>query len=69
MKKFKIGDIVKYPENIGYHPEIKGKVLGINKTVNYDLNNNPFAWIEILDLNLDRKMLVPSHKLKFINKG
>ena len=69
MKNFSIDDIVKYPENIGYHSEIIGKVVGINKNINYDLNKTPFIWIEILDLNLDRKMLVASHKLKFISKG
>lgn len=66
MKKFNIGDTVKYPENIGYHSEIIGKIIGINKTVNYNLYNTPFVWIEILDLNLDRKMLIPSHKLNLI---
>lgn len=69
MKNFNIGDIVKYPESIGYHSEIIGKVIGINKTINYDLNHNPFIWIEILDLTLNRKSLVASHKLKFISKG
>ena len=69
MKKFDINDIVKYPEKTGFHDEIIGKIVGINTTTNFDLYNNPFIWIEILDIKLNRKSLVASHKLTLIKKG
>ena len=69
MKKFNINDIVKYPEKKGHHNEIIGKIIGINSNINFDLYNNPFVWIEILDKKLNRKSLVASHKLTLIKKG
>ena len=69
MNNFNINDIVKYPAHLGFHNEIIGKVIGVNTNINYDFYNNPFVWVEILDIKFKIRSLVASHKLTLIKRA